>query len=510
MRQVVIAGVGEAMSPVPAELAEAQAPLDLMQRASLAALEEAGGDAVRSRLDTIAVVRTFSDSAELLRSPFGDPQNLPRALAHRLGVAPARAVYSAAGGDVPQQLVSEFSARIAAGDCEVVLLAGGEALANQKALRRASVSADWSDPTDGPVEDRGSEALALLDDYQLYSGLVSIPAIYTLFENARRARLGEDRDTYADRCARVFETFARVAEDHPMAMFREPLDADRIRTVTPDNPAVTDAYPRALCAKDGVNQGAAIVLMSEAFADEIGLTQEQRVYPVTGSHGVERTLAHREDLSGSIASEAAYAAALDAAGLTPDQLGCLDLYSSFPIAVFAACEAMGIATDDPRGLTVTGGLPYFGGPGNNYSMHGIAGIVRRLRCANDGYGLVGASGGFLSKHAVGIYSATPPADGWRPADNGTVRARVARQHSPPQAGAEANDGHIETYCVEFDRRGPVRGFAVGRTAQGHRFIAATRTGDNATVAALLASDPLGRQVVLSADGRRHTFHFAAS
>jgi len=26
---------------------------------------------------------------------------------------------------------------------------------------------------------------------------------------------------------------------------------------------------------------------------------------------------------------------------------------------------MGLATDDVRGLTLTGGLPFFGGPGNN-------------------------------------------------------------------------------------------------------------------------------------------------
>ena len=35
----------------------------------------------------------------------------------------------------------------------------------------------------------------------------------------------------------------------------------------------------------------------------------------------------------------------------------------------------------PRGLTVTGGLPYFGGPGNNYSTHGIAEMVARCRAA---------------------------------------------------------------------------------------------------------------------------------
>ena len=43
------------------------------------------------------------------------------------------------------------------------------------------------------------------------------------------------------------------------------------------------------------------------------------------------------------------------------------------------CEALGIDGDDPRGLTLTGGLPYFGGPGNSYSLHAIAETVAEMR-----------------------------------------------------------------------------------------------------------------------------------
>ena len=65
-------------------------------------------------------------------------------------------------------------------------------------------------------------------------------------------------------------------------------------------------------------------------------------------------------------------AALDAAGIAADDLGLIDLYSCFPIAVEVAAKGLGIELDDPRGLTITGGLPFFGGPGNNYSLHAIA------------------------------------------------------------------------------------------------------------------------------------------
>ena len=61
-------------------------------------------------------------------------------------------------------------------------------------------------------------------------------------------------------------------------------------------------------------------------------------------------------------------------------------------------------------LTQTGGLPYHGGPGSNYSCHGLCAVVERLR--TDLYrgemGVVGANGGILTEHSVGVYSTTPP------------------------------------------------------------------------------------------------------
>ena len=50
----------------------------------------------------------------------------------------------------------------------------------------------------------------------------------------------------------------------------------------------------------------------------------------------------------------------------------------------------------PPPLTVTGGLPFHGGPGNNYSMHGIVAMLDVLRSpAQRGtFGRVTATGGF--------------------------------------------------------------------------------------------------------------------
>ena len=106
--------------------------------------------------------------------------------------------------------------------------------------------------------------------------------------------------------------------------------------------------------------------------------------------------------------------ALSMAGLGVDDIDLFDLYSCFPCAVEVACDAIGLASDDARGVTVTGGLPFFGGPGNNYSLHAIAEMVSRLRNGGGKHGLVTANGYYLTKHSMGIYSTAAPQQNWSP------------------------------------------------------------------------------------------------
>ena len=139
-----------------------------------------------------------------------------------------------------------------------------------------------------------------------------------------------------------------------------------------------------------------------AKARELGAPEDRWVYLHGGADVKERTVIERPDLSQAPGAVAAARKALDVAGKTAADMGHFDLYSCFPIAVFNIRDGLGIAEDDPRALTVTGGLPFFGGAGNNYSMHAIASMVRALRADPGAYGLVGANGGFLSKYSVGV------------------------------------------------------------------------------------------------------------
>jgi acetyl-CoA C-acetyltransferase len=198
----------------------------------------------------------------------------------------------------------------------------------------------------------------------------------------------------------------------------------------------------------------------------------------------------RPDLGASPAAALAVRWALYHAGVSVDDLATIDLYSCFPIAVFAVADQLGLKPDDPRGLTVTGGLPFFGGPGNNYSMHAIAETVRRLR-ETGGAGLVGANGGALTKYSAGVYSTQPRR--WAPAE----APANAPLTGPPEAEEADGPATIETYTVRHARDGRRKGVVVGRLdADGRRFLA-KGLGD---YLADPGTEPLGARVLVRSTG----------
>jgi acetyl-CoA C-acetyltransferase len=145
---------------------------------------------------------------------------------------------------------------------------------------------------------------------------------------------------------------------------------------------------------------------------------------------------------------------------------------------------------DNRGITVTGGLPFFGGPGNNYSLHAIAQMITSLRDTGGGHGLVTANGMYLTKHSLGIYSTEPPSEAWQDIDSHALQQHIDEAPRLSVASDPSGTATIETYTVSFGREGPKRGIVIGRNQAGERVVANTGT-DVDTLNQLMAQDPIG-------------------
>jgi acetyl-CoA C-acetyltransferase len=396
-------------------------------------------------------------------------------------------------------LVNEFSREIVAGSCDVVLLAGAEAISTIRHLATAEHRPDFSDDPDGVLEDRGFGLKGLTSMEQAAHGLTNAPVQYALLENARRAARGETREKYAASMGALFAPFTTVAAANSLSAAPQQRSDDELVTVTERNRMIADPYPRFLVARDQVNQAAAVLLTSVAAARRLGVDAGRWVFLHGQADLRERSLLERAQLGEAPSAVTAVRHALDVAGLTVDEIDFFDLYSCFPIAVSNITDALGLSPDDRRRLTLTGGLPYFGGAGNNYSMHAIAEAVARVRSRPGSHALVSANGGVLSKTSVGIYATAPTA--LKTDDSARLQRQIDGRDAPRHVAHPRGWATIETYTVQYGRHG-VTGIVIGRLeADGGRFLAKVADGDEHLMA-LLTNDPepIGHRVYVTAFG----------
>ena len=322
--------------------------------------------------------------------------------------------------------------------------------------------------------------------------------VYPLFECARRHARGLDHQTHRRELGQLWAGFNAVAVANPHAWSRTPMTADEIVTASPSNRMVGFPYTKAMNANMTVDQAAALVLCSAGWAVARGIARDRWVFPWAASHASDTDhVSNRIDLHSSPAVRLAGRRALALAGVGIDEVGPLDLYSCFPAVVQITCDELGI--DPTRQLTLTGGLPLGGGPGNDYTTHGIAQLVAALRDRPGEVGLVHANGGLVTKHAVGVYGTEPPASGFR---NESVQAEVDATGSRPAAPADhAGAVTIEAYTVMHDRSGPTDALVACLTGDGER--AWGTSTDPALMAALMADDLCGAAAALASDGALH-------
>jgi len=495
----ILVGVAEVVEPLTENLSEASSAQALAGKAAVLALQDAlDVERLAPEIDVVAATRTFPDSTPMWPMPFGRSNNMPRSIAQRIGASPQQAIYCTVGGNTPQQLVNEWSEKLAAGAASMVLLAGAEVIASTKAAMRTQTPLDWAETVDGELEDKGLGMEGMLSFEQMRHQLMMAPASYALCEMARRAKQGKGLASYGREMAEQLAPFSQVAANNPNAMFQQSYTAEEIATPTEKNGYVAFPYTKAMVAKDGVNQAAAVLMTTVGKAKELGIDESKWVYLHAYADTVEQPLLEREDLGESKALTLAYQQVLKQTGISGEQLEVMDVYSCFPIVVAEAQVALGLEKSDKL-LTQTGGLPFFGGPGNNYSMHGIASVVRGLRGAPKSYGLVGANGGVMHKHSVGVYSCMP---GWQKCDSSGLQAQLDERTAVEICSDPQGDAIIESYTVQFARGMPLFAIVIGRLEKnGERFIANNFENDRELLESLLTKDMVGQRIVVDSIGR---------
>lgn len=470
----------------------AHSPFDLIAEAGRLALADAGASGLARSIDTVAMIRLFSESSPRFITKLGTSTNPPKSIANRLGIDARRHVYTSSGGNMPQLLVNAFAEQIASGEIRAAVIAGGEALRTQNGLEREGRTNCWNEDPGGEPEFVG-EMRRPWNDLEDRHRARAATAMYPLLENAIRAFRRSSITDHLESMGRLFARFSRVAADNPLATRREAFSAERLATVDEENRWIGFPYPRLMVSSAYVDQAAALIMTSVGEARRLGIPESKWVYLHGCADGHDHWyVSDRTDLHCSPAIRWGAKKALEMAGTTLDDMQFFDLYSCFPSAVEIGCQEIGLAEDDPRGLTVTGGLAFFGGPGNNYVTHSIAEMMCRVRAQRGSLGLVTAIGNYVTKHSFGIYSTAPVHGAWRRESPSVLQRQLDALPTCPVVEHASGAATIETYTVMHNKAGPDYSVLFGRLRQnGARFVANT-AADPKVLADLQQRDSLGR------------------
>ena len=171
-------------------------------------------------------------------------------------------------------------------------------------------------------------------------------------------------------------------------------------------------YTKLMMAIMDVDMAAAVLLASDEAADRLGVPADRRVYLRGWGYAEDPNyVAERRRAVAVPGHGRGRRAALAGAGVGVDDVAHLDLYSCFASSVGFAVDALGLdhdrVPDGGRPVTVTGGLPYHGGPGSNYMTHSLAAMAERLRADPGAFGLASGVGMHMTKHAFGVWSTEP-------------------------------------------------------------------------------------------------------
>ena len=476
-RQPVLVGVGTCQQ-LENDFQLAQEPMDLMLQAVRRAGVDAGAAEALSGVQSIAVPK----GRWRYQNPAGE-------IARAIG-ADSAATVLASVGVLQQTLIGNACLRIANGEIHSALIAGADAGHRILNARRAGVRATERQQDDTP--DVVMEAAdALLHPAELAAGIRMPVALYAVLASAWRARHGLSVEAHRSQMGALYASFSAIAAANPEAWLRQPLDALDISKASERNPMQAFPYTRRHCTSWNVDQSAALLLCSAGRAQALGIPSVRWVYPLASTESNHMTaVSARASLSSCAGARLAGAAALNASGLLPTQLDLIELYSCFPVAVEMVAEALGIETT--RDVTITGGMPFAGGPFNNYVLQATCRMAQLIREGRGRAGLVSSVSGIMTKQGFGIWASQPSANGFAFKD---VSAETAACEGVKEVDSHfAGAAVVAGYTVLHDKDQLPRALVLANTAAGTRTLAWSK--DPAVAQRLQSSEFCGAAITV--------------
>ena len=455
--------------------ANAREPIELMT----AAVRAAAADAGSSELLNATAVRVIGGKWSY--------QNPARAVAEAVGNPTAETGLSPFSGNFVQTTLNKSCLDIQSGKHDVVVITGAECGSTQARAARANVELQWQELPGTPDVWMGDE-LDLRHPAEWHVGLGFPMQFYPMFELALRHHLGLGVAEHLVFISELWAGFSKVAAGNPHAWIREAKSAEDIRALSAFNRPVSYPYYKFMNSNSNVDQGAALILCSEEKAKALGIARAKWVYPWAGTDAQDHYfVSNRDNFYSSPAIRFAGRRCMELAAVDVSDLAMVDVYSCFPVAVQVAARELELDTTRP--LTVTGGMTWAGGPVSNYVMHSIARMAELLRGQPGGKGLITANGGFLTKHAFGVYSTEAPPQAFQ---HENLQAQVDATFKRDLVVNHRGRASVEAYSVMYGAGVPEKAFIACRLEDDRRAWAVNEEPD--VLAAMVEEEFCGRHV----------------
>ncbi len=443
-------------------------PLSLMEKTSQLAIEETKINNIKDIIDAVYMLNVVSWSYE----------DAPGLLSERLNIKPKEKVYfsMSMGGNSPQLMINRAAKAIVKGNHRCVLITGGESTYTIGKKFNRNPPENWPAIKEPKyIEEKKS---GYLSEFERKNAIGWPPIAYSLFESAVRAFFGRNLEDHKVYMGELYERYSKVASENPFSWTQKYLKAEEITTPTKNNRYITFPYTKQMCANNFVDQSATVIMTSQEIAESLNIDPKNLIY-LTGSADFKNigAITRRPNLHDSPAVRESSRLALEQAGLTIDEIDKFDFYCCFPSMVEITIKELGIKKDDPRNLTITGGLPFHGGPLSAYSLQAVAQAVNLIRNNSSFKVMILANGGYNSGESVGIYSSTPGKIPWEIRDDSKIQQSILEKALPKPVEKAYGNFTINAYTILYSRTGGIkRGIFIGTLENGLRTIAITKEG----------------------------------
>ena len=225
---------------------------------------------------------------------------------------------------------------------------------------------------------------------------------YASMETAIRKNDGEKIREHQNKIASMYEEFSKVASNNKDGWLDHPYSKEEILNTSKKNKMLAYPYNKLHCTSWNVNQSAALIICSEELANELEIDNKKRVYPIASSENNHMiAVQQRPKLFESLGMSYAANSINKIMERFNISLDAYDLYSCFPAAVKMFSKSLNLSSEIPK--TITGSMPYAGGPLNSFVLHSTVKMIEKIRASEVKHGLVTGVSGMMTKQSFCVW-----------------------------------------------------------------------------------------------------------